>query len=148
MTTLLQSTTAPESCAQQIGRVALGSAMVFAGIGHLTFARQEFRAQVPRFVPRVTKRSVDDIVLASGVVEIALGGSLIVLRSRRAAVGLFLALFFVAILPGNLAQWRHHRDGFGLNSDRARTIRLVFQPVLVAWALWSTGAWSELRRSA
>ncbi len=109
MTALLQPTSAPESGAQRIGRVALGSAMVFAGIGHLTFARHEFRAQVPRFVPRVTKRSVDDIVLASGVVEIALGGSLIVLRSRRAAVGLFLALFFVAIVPGNLAQWRHHR---------------------------------------
>lgn len=55
-------------------------------------------------------------MLASGVVEIALGGSLILLRSRRAAVGLFLALFFVAIVPGNIAQWRHHRDGFGLNS--------------------------------
>ncbi len=132
-----------ETRAQKTGRILLGAFMAFAGISHLTFARDEFRAQVPPWVPV----PVDATVLASGVVEIALGTSMIVMTKRRAVVGLLLAAFFVAIFPGNIAQWMHHRDAFGLNSDRARLIRLFFQPVLIAWALWSTGAWSLLGRS-
>lgn len=125
-----------------VGRIALGSALVFAGVGHMTFAREDFQAQVPEFVPL----SPDVTVLASGVVEILLGSSAIFLKSRRAAVGLVLAAFFVAVFPGNIAQLIHHRDAFGLDSDQARATRLIFQPVLIAWALWSTGAWSALRR--
>ena len=131
-----------ETTTQRIGRIALGSFMVFAGISHLTVAREEFSAQVPPWVPV----STDVVVLASGVVEIALGASMIALTKRRAIVGLLLAAFFVAIFPGNIAQWMHHRDAFGLNSDRARLVRLFFQPVLIAWALWSTGAWRFLGR--
>lgn len=129
-----------ETGAQRIGRVLLGSFMTFAGIAHMTFARQEFQAQVPTWVPVPP----DVTVLASGIVEIALGGSLILLKNRRVLIGLLLAGFFVAIFPGNIAQWIHHRDAFGLNSDRARLIRLLFQPALIAWALWSTGAWRVL----
>lgn len=125
-------------------RIALGLFMVFAGVGHLTFGRQEFRAQVPEFVPLPP----DVIVLVSGVVEIALGLAMIVATKRRAVVGLLLAAFFVVIFPGNVAQWLHHRDAFGLNSDQARFIRLFFQPVLIAWALWCTGAWRKIRRHA
>jgi uncharacterized membrane protein len=133
--------TAAEPTAQKAGRLALGAAMTFAGVGHLTFARQEFRAQVPTWVPV----SPDVTVLASGAVEIALGASMILLSKRRAMVGLLLAAFFVAVFPGNIAQWLHQRDAFGLNSDRARFVRLFFQPVLVAWALWSTGGWRLMR---
>ena len=97
---------------------------------------------MPPWVPL----STDVVVLASGAVEIALGASMIVLTKRRAVVGLLLAAFFVVIFPGNIAQWMHHRDAFGLNSDRARLVRLFFQPVLIAWALWSTGAWRVLAR--
>lgn len=116
--------------------------MVLAGIGHLTFARAEFQAQVPTWVPV----PADVVVVGSGVVEIALGAAMIALPRRRAVVGLLLAAFFVAIFPGNIAQWVHHRDAFGLNSDGARLVRLYFQPVLVGWALWSTGAWRILLR--
>jgi uncharacterized membrane protein len=132
----------PETTAQRLGRIALGSFMVFAGISHLTFARDEFRAQVPDWLPVPP----DVTVLASGVVEVALGASMILLTKRRALVGLLLAAFFVAIFPGNIAQWLGHRDAFGLNSDRARLVRLFFQPVLIAWALWSTGAWRMIGR--
>ena len=103
--------------------------MIFAGIGHLTFARREFQAQVPAWLPV----PADLVVLASGAVEIALGVAMIVLTGKRAVVGLLLAAFFVVIFPGNIAQWLHHRDAFGLNSDRARFLRLFFQPVLIAW---------------
>lgn len=135
---------AAETTAQKLGRITLGSFMAFAGIGHLTFAREEFRTQVPTWVPG----SPDVTVLASGAVEIALGASMIVMTKRRAVVGLLLAAFFVAVFPGNVAQFVHHRDAFGLNSDRARLVRLFFQPVLIAWALWSTGAWRALRQSS
>ena len=121
--------------AQTIGRVTLGAFMIFAGVGHLTFGREEFRAQVPEFVPLPP----DVTVLASGAVEIALGLAMILAENRRAVVGLLLAAFFVAVFPGNIAQWLHHRDAFGLTSDRARLVRLFFQPVLIAWALWATG---------
>lgn len=138
---LTSKSPAIESTPRKLGRVILGSAMVFAGVGHLTFARQDFQAQVPDFVPL----DPDVTVLASGVVEIALGSSLILLKSRRAAIGLILAVFFVAVFPGNIAQWVNHRDAFGLDTDQARATRLIFQPVLIAWALWSTGAWAALR---
>lgn len=130
------------TAAQTAARLILGAVMVFAGVGHLTFARAEFQAQVPDFVPLPP----DITVLASGAVEIALGVALMVARHRRVAVGVLLAAFFVAVFPGNIAQWVHHRDAFGLDSDRARLIRLFFQPVLILWALWCTGAAAALRR--
>jgi len=124
------------------GQLALGAALAFAGTSHLTFARDEFRAQVPAWVP------LDDdlVVLASGVVEIALGAALLVTRHqpRRALVGVTAASFFVAIFPGNIAQFTGQRDAFGLDSDAKRFVRLLFQPVLVVLALEVTEARSVL----
>lgn len=125
-----------ETMAQKAGRWALGGMLIFAGISHLTFARKAFRAQVPRWVPM----SVDDVVVYSGVAETTLGMALIAMKRRRHVVGLVVASFFVAVFPGNVSQWRNHRDGFGLDTDTKRFVRLWFQPVLVAWALWGTGA--------
>jgi uncharacterized membrane protein len=119
------------------GRNLLGLMLVSTGISHLTWARVEFRAQVPDWVP-VSK---DLTVMLSGIAELALGGALILLPGQKIAVGWAVATFFVLIFPGNIAQFIDARDAFGLNSDLARGIRLLFQPVLVIWALWSTGAW-------
>ena len=119
-------------------RTALGVALTFAGWSHLTTARAEFQAQVPPWVPL----DADFVVLASGVVEIALGLSLIVLVRLQKGVGLATALFFIAIFPGNISQYVNGIDAFGLDTDNARFIRLFFQPVLVLWALWSTTAWA------
>ena len=131
------------SAARTLVRVGLGLALVGAGVSHLTWAREEFQAQVPEFVPF----SEDTTVLVSGVVEIGLGSALALLARREVAVGWVAALFFVAVFPGNLAQWVHHRDGFGLDTDTKRFVRLFFQPVLIAAALWSTGAWRAWRRT-
>ncbi|MBG6183076.1 putative membrane protein [Arthrobacter sp. CAN_A214] len=122
-------------------RVLLGGALLFAGTSHLTFARQEFTAQVPAWLPL----DADFVVLASGVVEIGLGAALMFLPRQRVPVGWLTAAFFVAIFPGNIAQYADGVSAFGLDSDRARLIRLFFQPVLVLWALWSTGAWRDRR---
>jgi uncharacterized membrane protein len=118
-------------------RLLLGSALVLAGIGHLTFARKEFQAQVPDWVPL----DKDDTVLYSGLVEIALGGSLLVVSEKhQPTVGKVAASFFTAIFPGNISQYVNHRDMPGLDTDRKRFVRLFFQPVLVYWALKSTKA--------
>ena len=125
---------------QKASQVLLGLALAYAGFTHLTSSRLEFQAQVPT----VLKDYADFVVLASGVVEIVLGLSLIGLWRFRVQVGLIVAAFFVAVFPGNISQYINQVDAFGLDSDRARLIRLFFQPVLVIWALWSTGAWRTL----
>lgn len=126
----------PTTPLRNAARLALSAAMIFAGLSHLFWARETFQAQVPRSIPM----DPDGVVMASGGVEIMLGAGLAVLTRDRVTVGRILAAFFVAVFPGNIAQFVNKRDGFGLNSDRSRFIRLLFQPVLVAWALWSTAA--------
>ena len=127
-----------------VARVVLGLGLAGAGTAHLTSSRVEFRAQVPTWLPL----DPDLVVVVSGVVEIVLGVALIVVTRRRSLVGWAAAAFFVAIFPGNIAQYTEQRDAFGLDSDTERLVRLFFQPVLVAWALWATGArWSWRQRS-
>ena len=128
---------------RRIGRIALGASLVMAGIGHLTFAREDFQAQVPDWQPF----DADFVVVASGVVEIALGGALILARKYRRHVGWVAAAFFIAIYPGNISQLVNQVDSLGLDTDLKRWIRMPFQPVLVLWALWSTGAWRAWRAS-
>ena len=126
---------------RRVSQVALGAFLMSAGVSHLTVSRMEFQAQVPTWLPL----DPDFVVISSGIVEILLGLSLITLWRFRKRVGLLVALFFVVIFPGNINQFVNGIDAFGLNSDSARAVRLLFQPVLVLWALWSTGA---LRRAS
>ena len=123
-------------------RIVLGVALIYAGVGHLTFNRIDFQAQVPDWVG-LDKNLV---VIMSGLVEIALGAALLVVRRRRQLLGLATGLFFIAVFPGNISQFVDGHDAFGLDSDAARRTRLFFQPVLVAWAWWSTNALALLRR--
>lgn len=122
-------------------RALLGLALAFAGVSHLGSARLEFRAQVPTWLPL----DPDFVVIASGVVEIVLGLALIALPRIAPWVGIVVAAFFIAIFPGNISQFVNGIDAFGLDSDLARGIRLLFQPLLVVWALWSTSGWALVR---
>ncbi|MBT1191977.1 DoxX family protein [Rhodococcoides kroppenstedtii] len=131
------------SAPRTVTRVLLGAFLTFAGLSHLFWAREEFRAQVPTWVPL----DVDAVVLASGVVEVVLG-VLLLSGWRRTVVGWIVAAFFVAVFPGNVSQYLTGTDAFGLDSDNARAIRLLFQPLLIGWALWSTGAWAAWRDRA
>lgn len=116
-------------------RILLGANLVLAGIGHLSFLRKDFQAQVPDWVPL----KKDDTVVYSGIVEIALGSAIALAPTKyRADVGKVAAAFFVAVFPGNISQYTHERSAFGLNSNSKRFLRLLFQPVLVYWALKST----------
>jgi len=120
-------------------QITLGAALTYAGITHLTSSRTEFQAQVPT----ILASQADFVVLASGVVEILLGLSLIFLFKYRTFIGWITAAFFIAIFPGNISQYINGTDAFGLDTDQARLTRLFFQPLLVIWALWSTGAWKS-----
>nr|MBI1231680.1 hypothetical protein [Cytophagales bacterium] len=126
---------------QKALRILLGAFMILAAVGHLSFQREEFQAQVPSWIPM----SKDLVVILSGVVELALGLAMLFWKSQRVLVGLSLAAFFVLVFPGNIAQYMNGTDAFGLDTDRARFIRLFFQPVLIIWALWSTGALKAMR---
>ena len=126
---------------RRLPQIVLGLALGYAGVGHLGANRVEFRAQVPSLF----EEYADFVVVASGVVEIVLGAALVLAWRYRVVVGWIVAAFFVAIFWGNISQYLNGVDAFGLNSDRARLVRLFFQPVLVAWALLSTGAWRTLR---
>jgi uncharacterized membrane protein len=127
--------------AKSTARILLAAGLIFAGIGHLTFARATFQAQVPTWLPL----DPDFVVVASGAVEICLGIGLVSLVRHLAIVGTITALFFVAVFPGNISQYRTHTNAFGLNSDTARLVRLFFQPLLVVWAIWSTNAWQLIK---
>lgn len=124
-----------------VGRIALGAGLVYSGIGHLSFSRLEFTAQVPVWLAL----DPDFVVVSSGIVEILLGLGLLSFGRFVPVAGLATALFFIAIFPGNINQYVQGIDAFGLDTDQARLMRLFFQPVLVLWALWSTSAISVLR---
>ena len=125
-----------------IGRLALGAALLFAGIGHFVNA-EAFLAQVPGWMP-----APEAVVAISGVIELILGASLILApRKYRATIGWVVAAFFVVIFPGNISQFVTGTDAFGLDTDAARFVRLLFQPLLVVWALWCTSAWVNWRES-
>jgi uncharacterized membrane protein len=127
---------------QNIARLALGTMLVTAGTSHLTFAREDFQAQVPDWVPM----DKDTVVLLSGVAEILLGASIAGLKKERVKTGLVAAAFFAAVFPGNISQYVNHRSAFGLDTDGKRLGRLFFQPALIAWALWGGGATDKLKK--
>ena len=123
---------------QNVFRVLLGLAMLNIGIGHLTYGRTEFQAQVPTWITN-EENLIDFVILASGVVEIILGALMVLGRKLKLITGISLAIFYILIFPGNINQYVNNIDAFGLNTDSKRLFRLFFQPILVLWALWSTG---------
>lgn len=118
-----------------IAKYGLGAMLITAGIGHLSFVRKEFQAQVPDWVPL----DKDDTVVYSGIAEIALGTAIIAApKEYESLMGKIAASFFTAVFPGNIAQYQNRRSSFGLDTDNKRLARLFMQPLLVAWALKST----------
>lgn len=142
MSELLTADAPADTVPRRLARIALGLSLLFAGVSHLTFAREEFQAQVPDWFP------VDEdlTVLGSGVAEIALGAAFVALPRHKRVIGALLAAFFVVIFPGNVAQYLEGTDGFGLDTDEKRFGRLFFQPLLILWALYG-GDWCRRRRT-
>lgn len=114
-------------------RVVLALCMVAAGVLHFVIPAQ-FIKIVPGFLP-----FPDALVYASGVIEILLGGALLVPRwSRRAAVG--LVVLFIAVYPANInmAIYQIHIDNLPDQNWLFHALRLPFQFVLIGWAYWYT----------
>ena len=130
-----------------IARWALAALLVVAGASHLTWGRRGYRIVVPDWATHLLRTDKDTIVVASGVVELMLGGALVALPAERRRVGWVVAAFFVAVFPGNVHQWRTGRSAPMLRTDRARFVRLLLQPLLVVWALWSADGLTAGRRT-
>ena len=131
----MEASTAPGGWPRTVARLALAVFLVTAGIGHFV-ATETFLAQTPTWLPARTL-----VVQVSGVIEIALGLALVSLPRHRALVGWVVAAFLLAVFPGNVHQALSGTDAFGLDTSTARWARLAGQPLLIAWALWATGAW-------
>ena len=129
---------------QNIFRVLLGSIMLYIGIAHLSFRRIEFQAQVPTWLT-TNEGMMDLIVLISGYIEIAFGVLMILGGKLKVKTGIALGIFYILIFPGNINQYINEIDSLRLDSDNKRLIRLFFQPLLVLWAFWSTGALKYLK---
>ncbi len=125
---------------RSVARGVLALLLVGAGVSHLTCGRRGYRIVVPAWATRILHTDKDAIVVASGAAEVLLGTALIALPRERGRVGAAVAAFFVAVFPGNVHQWRTGRAAPGLNTDRARFVRLFLQVPLVAWAWWATRA--------
>lgn len=129
-----------------VARWILAVALGAIGVGHFLSTRG-FRVVVPDWATRLTRLDKDTIVIASGAAEVALAAGLLALPKERRRIGWATAAFFVAVMPGNIHQWRTKRSTPGLDTDARRFGRLFLQPVLVLWALWSTGGETPRRRN-
>lgn len=127
----------PIDVTRTVARSGLAALLVGAGISHLSWGRRGYRIVVPDWATTMLRTDKDAIVVASGVVEVMLGAALVALPEERRTVGAAIAVFFVAVFPGNVHQWRTGRSAPLLDTERRRFGRLFLQPVLVAWALWA-----------
>jgi len=118
-------------------RWSLALLLAAAGVMHFVQTRG-FRVVVPGWATKASRLDADTIVIASGAVELALAAGLVALPKERVRVGWATAAFFAAVFPGNIHQWRTRRSVPGLDTDARRFGRLFLQPVLIAWAVWST----------
>ena len=121
--------------------------MLYIGIAHLSFRRIEFQAQVPNWLT-TDDGLMDLVVLISGYIEIAFGILMVVGDKLKVKTGIALGIFYILIFPGNINQYINEIDSLRLDSDNKRLIRLFFQPLLVLWAFWSTGALKYLKQNS
>jgi uncharacterized membrane protein len=107
-------------------------AMVFAGASHL-FLATPFIQHLPTWVPLRP-----EIVLVSGLVEIALGIALLLPPPTRRRVGVALALYLLAVFPGNVYVAVFGVEVDGQPGGAYPWVRLPLQLLFITWALWST----------
>ena len=114
------------------GKARVVLALIMMAIGVLHFAAPAgFVKIVPKALPEP-----ELLVYVSGFFEIAGGVGLLVPRLRRAAAW-GLAALFVAVFPANVNMAVNDIQIEGLAiPEIALWLRLPFQAVLVAWAVW------------
>lgn len=121
----------PSKRRKEILRVVLAIAIMIVGTTHFTHTEQYARIVPPPLPP-------DAMVYISGFFEILGGiGLLIPLVSVAAAWG--LVALFIAVFPANIYQSIYSIPIDGIpHHPWLYWVRLPFQAVLIAWALWYT----------
>jgi uncharacterized membrane protein len=114
-------------------RWGMAVALVFAGVDHL-LTPGRYLPMMPGFVPWPA-----EVVFLTGLCELAGALGLLVPRLRRAA-GLLLALYFLCVFPANI---KNALEGLSVPGLPAAQwyywLRLLFQPLVVWWALFASG---------
>jgi uncharacterized membrane protein len=113
-------------------RVGMSIAMASAGASHLLLPTP-FIQHLPTWVPLRA-----EIVLISGLVEVALALALLLPPATRRRAGIALALYLVAVFPGNLYVAVFDVEVDGQPGGVYPWVRLPLQLLFIAWALWST----------
>jgi uncharacterized membrane protein len=118
--------------ARRAARIGMATAMVFAGVAHWVMPTP-FVQHLPPWVP-----AAEALVLVTGVVEIGLGVALLLRQPWRRRAGLALAAYLVAVFPANVYVAVAGIEVEGQPGGWYPWLRLPFQVLFVAWALWST----------
>lgn len=118
--------------ARHSARIGMAVAMAFAGASHLLMPIP-FVQHLPAWVPMR-----EELVLVTGLVEIGLGAALLLRRPLRRWAGFALAGYLVAVFPSNVYVAVAQVEVDGQPGGAYPWLRLPFQLLFVAWALWST----------
>ena len=115
---------------QACARDGLSLMLVFIGISHFTFMKEDFVRMMPPSIPWPRP-----MVYFTGVCEIAGAIGLLVPEFRRAAAYALVA-FFLAVLPANI---HAARAGVTLRGKPATSLwlRIPMQILFIAIAVWS-----------
>lgn len=124
--------TKPVSLSRIVLRWVLGLAYLAVGIIHLRSPRG-FVAITPSWVPDVPL-----VIALTGMAEIAGAVALLLVPQLRKAAAIGLALYAICVFPANINQAIHDIPVSGQHLGWwYHGPRLLFQPVLVWWALWA-----------
>jgi uncharacterized membrane protein len=110
----------------RVGRIVMGLVYVAAGVNHFRSTRM-YESIMPDYLP-----AHHEMVLLSGVAEIAGGLGVLVPQTRRAAAWGLVGLL-VAVMPANVWMVQHPERYPGI-PVWALWVRLPLQGVLVWWA--------------
>lgn len=124
---------AGESSGRRIARLLLATFYAAAGIIHLTNPAP-FVGVTPAWVPHPA-----EVVMATGLCELAGAIGLLTLRWRKAA-GWGLALYAVCVYPANIQHAVHDLGGGTGLGWWYHAPRLFLQPLILWWALWASAA--------
>jgi uncharacterized membrane protein len=119
--------------ARLAARGGMALAVAFAGISHLLLPTP-FVQHLPTWVPMR-----EELILVTGLLEIALGVALLLRQPQRRWAGLALAGYLLAVFPSNIYVAVADVDVDGQPGGAYPWLRLPLQVLFIAWALWSTG---------
>ena len=115
---------------QASARNALSLMLVFTGVSHFTFMKEDFVRMMPPSIPWPGA-----LVYLTGICEIAGAVGLLLPEFRRVAAYALIA-FFLAVLPANI---HAARAGVTLRGKPATSLwlRISMQILFIAVAYWS-----------